>query len=161
MLKDSPDHIQRCKHVSDSCSAVPFLKKCFFEKVWKHLDRLSGRSMGRMAARTPHVIRKTRRARSWRVIRLTLSSVIGLLNSNMHAYIDTVIDQSCYAHIKYRTFVNYIIKIYTHIFFKLLNCTICDHKMHFLKFFIEGFIELQKNLMQCMGFDVQKFPLYI
>lgn len=33
--------------------------------------------------------------------------------------------------------------------------------MHFLKFFIEGFIELQKNLMQCMGFDVQKFPLYI
>lgn len=131
MLKDSPDHMQRCKHVSDSCSAVPFLKKCFLEKVWKHLERLSGSSMGRMAARTPHVIRKTRRARSWRVIRLTLSSLIGLLNSNMHAYIDTVIDQSCYADSKYRTFVNDIIKIYTHISFKLLNCTICDHKMHF------------------------------
>lgn len=95
------------------------------EKVWKHLDRLSGRSMGRMAARTPHVIRKTRRARSWRVIRLTLSSVIGLLNSNMHSYIDTVIDQSCYAHIKYRTFVNYIIKIY--ILAHLLNFKIVQY----------------------------------
>lgn len=79
----------------------------------------------------------------------------------MHAYIDTVIDQSCYAHIKYRTFVNYIIKIY--ILAHFLNFKIVQYVTinAFLKFFIEGFIELQKNLMQCMGFDVQKFPLYI